>query len=165
MILAGVLFSDLGRRAITRSRLVRPLLIAAGAGALFLAAVATSGAGLTIEIAGTATGILLGLFAGSLMRIERSDVDGTVDTRTGAAYAVVWIVVIGARLAFIDGTSHWFNASLASWMHTNQITANALTDALILMALAMTVARTLSLLARARMSAPAGDPRLVGSDA
>ena len=58
--------------------------------------------------------------------------------------------MIGARLAFIYGTNHWFLGSLSGWMHTNHITTAALTDALILMALAMTTARTLSLAARSR---------------
>ena len=58
--------------------------------------------------------------------------------------------MIGARLAFIYGTNHWFHASLASWLQTHHITGDALTDALVLMALAMTVARTLSLVARGR---------------
>lgn len=149
-ILAGVFLSDLGRRAVTAHRLVRPLIIAGVAGASYLSAFATSGSGLALELAGAGAGAVLGLLAAALMRVEHDPSDGRAFTRAGVGYALIWIVVIGARLAFIYGTSHWFSASLGSWMHAHQITAAALTDALILMALAMTTARTLSLVARSR---------------
>jgi hypothetical protein len=155
-ILLGVLSSDIGRRAITTHRLLRPLLIAAGAGTLYLTALATSGAGLALELACVGAGSLLGLLAASLMRVERGPDGGGACTQAGIGYALVWIVTIAARLAFIYGSAHWFSGSLDSWMRTNHITAAALTDALVLMALAMTVTRTLSLLIRTRTGANAG---------
>jgi hypothetical protein len=154
-ILAGVFLSDLGRRAVTAHRLVRPLIIAGVAGVSYLSAFATSGSGLALELAGAGAGAALGLLAAALMRVEHDPSDGRAFTRAGVGYALIWIVVIGARLVFIYGTSHWFSASLGSWMHTHQITGAALTDALILMALAMTTARTLSLVARSRTGAAA----------
>lgn len=149
-ILIGVFLSDLGRRAVTTHRLLRPLIIVGAAGATYLSAFATSGAGLALELAGAGVGVALGLLAASLMRVEHDPNDGQAFTRAGIGYALIWVGVIGARLAFIYGTNRWFSASLGRWMHTNQITTAALTDALILMALAMTTARTLSLAARRR---------------
>jgi hypothetical protein len=149
-ILAGVFLSDLGVRAVTRKRLIRPLVIAGVAGASYLTAFATSGSGLAIEIAGVGAGAALGLLAATLMHVEHDERQGHAVTRTGYGYAAIWVVVVGARLAFIYGSSHWFAGSLDSWMLAHHITAGALTDALILMALAMTTARTLSLAARSR---------------
>jgi hypothetical protein len=150
-ILVGVLLSDLGHRAVTTHRLLRPLMIAAGVGAFYLTAIATSGAGLALELACAGTGALLGLLAAGAMRVERDPREGRVFTRAGGAYALIWIATIAARLVFIYGSTHWFSASLDSWMLTHHITADALTDALVLMALAMTVTRTLSLIARSRL--------------
>ena len=127
-ILIGVLISDLGRRAVTTRRLRRPLIVAGAAGA--------------------GAGALLGLLAASLMRVEHDPGSGGVFTRAGIGYALIWIAVVATRLAFIYGSGHWFSSSLDSWMLAHQITADALTNGLILMALAMTTARTLSLLAR-----------------
>jgi hypothetical protein len=151
-ILIGVLLSDLGRRALTTHRLLRPLLVAGGAGAMYLTTFATSGSGLALELAATGVGALLGLAAAAIVHVEQ-DADGTAFTRAGSAYALIWTVVVGARLAFIYGSEHWFSASLDSWMLSHHITADALTNALILMALAMTSARTLSLLVRSRSGA------------
>jgi hypothetical protein len=150
VILVGVLTSDLGRRAVTHSRLRRPLLIAGIAGSMYLSAFATRGDGLAVELAGAGVGAVLGLLAGSLMRVER-DGDGRAFTRAGAGYAAIWSAVVGARLAFIYGSEHVFSASLGSWMLAHHVTTAALTNGLVLMALAMTVARTLSLIARARL--------------
>ncbi len=155
VILVGVLISDLGHRAITTHRLLRPLLIAASAGTFYLTAVATSGAGLAIELACTGAGALLGLLAASLMHVEHDPSHNRAFTRAGISYALIWIVTIAARLTFIYGSSHWYSAGLDSWMLAHHITADALTDALVLMALAMTVTRTVSLLIRRRTSANA----------
>jgi hypothetical protein len=148
-ILFGVLSSDLGRRVITTHRLIRPLLVAGGAGALYLAGFATSGAGLALELAGVGAGALLGLLAASRMQIEHDSATGRTSTLAGAGYALVWIVVAAARLAFIYGSQHWFSAGLDSWSIAHHVTADALTDSLIVMALAMTSARTFSLIVRA----------------
>ncbi len=152
-ILVGVFLSDLGHRAITTHRLLRPLMIAGGAGTFYLTALATSGAGLAIELVCAGAGALLGLLAAGLMRVEHDPHSGTAFTHAGIGYALVWIVTIAARLAFIYGSAHWFSTSLDGWMVAHHITADALTDALVLMALAMTVTRTLSLLARTRTGA------------
>ncbi len=147
-ILLGVFTSDLGRRAITTQRLIRPLMIAAGVGALYLTAFATSGAGLAIELAGAGAGILLGLVAGGLMRIERDGRTGETFSRAGLGYAAIWAAVAVARLAFIYGAQHWFSGSLDTWMVAHHVTAAALTDSIIIVALAMATTRTLSLAAR-----------------
>ena len=142
VILVGVLGSDLGRRAITAHRLIRPLIVAG---------VAARGERRQVQRAGT--GVLLGLLAASLVRLEHEPATGRTFTRAGIGYALIWIATAAARLAFIYGSSHWFSANLDSWMLTHHITADALTDALIVMALAMTSARTLSLIVRSRLTA------------
>jgi hypothetical protein len=152
VILIGVIASDFGRRAVTRSRLRRPLIIAGVAGGAYLTAFASSGAGLAIEVAGVAAGALLGLFAATFMKVEHDTTNGEVFTRTGLPYVGTWVATVAVRLTFIYGANNWFSGSLDSWMRTNHITGDALTDALILMALAMTVARTLSLIVRSHPS-------------
>ncbi len=87
------------------------------------------------------------------MHVEYDTSNGEVFTRAGVGYALIWIATAAARLAFIYGTQHWFAGSLDSWMLAHHITADVLTDALVLEALAMTTARTISLYARSRPGA------------
>jgi hypothetical protein len=170
-VLVTVLHADLGRKQVTVRRLLRPALIAAVIVPLFVKHVAGSGNGLTLEIVGAGAGLLLGLVAAALLPVRRDPATGAVNSHAGPMYAALWTAVIGARMAFAYGSDHWFRDSLGHWMYTNRVTADALTDALVFMAIAMLVARTGGLAARAarlgslplgtrgRLAPTAADPR------
>ena len=150
LVLFAVLEADLGpARKVSRFRLLRPVLLAGSIVPLFLEAFATRGTGLALEIGGAVAGVLLGLTAAGLMSVRREPATGRLVTRAGAAYAALWIAVVAARSCFSIGAVHWFNHPLTTWMADHQVTAAAITDTLVLMAVGMTVARTLGLAARA----------------
>ncbi len=79
------------------------------------------------------------------MRVRFDGPSQQAVSTAGTAYAAFWTFVIGARLLFTYGANHWYTTQLGHWLFTNGITTDALTDALIFMALAMTCARTLRL--------------------
>ncbi len=150
LVLFAVLESDLGpARRLSRFRLLRPLLLSASIVPLFLQALATHGTGLALEIAGGAGGLLLGLTAASLISVRREPATGRLLTSAGAAYAALWIAVIALRSCFSIGAVHWFKHPLAVWMANNHLTGAAITDTLIIMAVTMTMARTVGLAVRA----------------
>jgi len=154
IILAAVLEADLGpHRKIGRLRIVRPLLTAAAIVPIYLKAVATTGAGLTLEVALGAAGIILGLLANTLMAVYSSPKTGKPVSRAGFAYGALWTLVIGARAAFSYGSTHWFSAPLSHWMVRNSVSVAAITDALIVMAVAMLLTRTIGMGVRARNTA------------
>ena len=149
LVLFAVFEADLGpARKVSRFRLLRPLLMSASIVPMFLEALATHGAGLALEIGGGVAGVLLGLTAAGLMTVRREPTSGRVVTRAGAAYAALWLAVIAAGSCFSIGAVHWFNHPLTNWMASHQVTGAAITDALIIMAVGMTLARTLGLAAR-----------------
>jgi hypothetical protein len=159
-VLAAVLESDLGgHRKVTTFRLLRPILLTAGIIPLYLLAVATHGHGLILEAALAAAGVIVGLVAMAFMAVYRSPQTGRPVSRAGAAYAALWVVVIGARAAFTYGSSHWFSSQLNHWMMRNSVTGAAITDALIFMAVAMVLTRTIGVATRARRlpARPAAD--------
>jgi hypothetical protein len=150
-VLGAVLESDLGgHRKITRFRLIRPVLVAGAIIPLYLTAVTTHGSGLILEVTLAAAGIVVGMVATAFMTVYASPQTGRPVSRATAAYAAVWIVVIGARAAFTYGSSHWFSSQLDSWMMRNSLTGAAFTDALIFMAVTMVLTRTIALAIRAR---------------
>ena len=150
VILGTVLISDLGTRKVTTLRLIRPFIAAGIVVPFFAKAVVTSGHGLLLEVAGVAAGVAVGVLAAACMRVRRDQQTGTVTSHAAVADAAIWILVSGARLFFDYGSNHLFTAQLVHFGITHQISLAALTDSLIFFSLAMLLARTGALAARAR---------------
>ena len=68
----------------------------------------------------------------------------------GFGYAAYLVAVFGARLVFIYGSDHWYARSLSTWLAAHQLSTNALSDAIIFMAIAMALARSALLALRGR---------------
>lgn len=150
IVLAAVLEADIGpHRKITWFRVLRPIVLAGAIIPIYLQSFASHGTGLTLEVGGAAAGLVLGLIASALMHVYRSPNTGRPVSRAGFGYAGLWIVIIGARSAFSYGSAHWFRSELGTWLTEHMVAANALTDALILMAVGMLLTRTLGLATRA----------------
>jgi F0F1-type ATP synthase membrane subunit c/vacuolar-type H+-ATPase subunit K len=142
VVLAAVLAADLGTREITRRRVVRPLIVSGLAVAVFVKSPQTSGAGLAIEVVGLVAGLALGMIGSRLFMVVRRDEDSNTATSiAGVGYAAFWLVVIAARLLFSYGANHWFSHPLGQWLAAHQITVAGLTDALILLAIGLVLAR------------------------
>jgi hypothetical protein len=149
-VLIATLHSDLGaHRKIGPMRILRPAVVAASVVPLFIDPVVTRGNGLAVELAGVAAGLLGGLAALALTHVYRSPSTGKPVTRATWPYALLWVMVIGARAAFSYGCFHWFPTQLAHWCASHQVTGAAITDGLIFMAVAMLLTRTMGLAARA----------------
>jgi hypothetical protein len=161
VVLTAVLQADVGRhRKIGKLRILRPLAIAAAIVPLYLKAIATTGNGLHLEITFGVAGVALGLLATSLMTVYSSPRTHKPVSRTGFAYAALWIAVIGARAAFSYGATHWFGHSLTTWMTQHSVTGAAITDGLIFMAVAMLLTRTIAMAIRARRTT---QPEMAGA--
>lgn len=150
IVLVAVLEADLGpHRKINAFRVLRPLLMAGAIVPIYLKAVATHGTGLGLELTGALAGVIGGVCAAALVRVYRSPRTGRPVSAAGFGYAALWVAVIGARTAFSYGSAHWFGPQLGHWMVRHSVTADAITDALIIMAVAMTLTRSLALGTRA----------------
>ena len=158
-LLVYILGSNLGTRPLTRGRLLLPVALVGVAAWFLLRDLPTLGNDPGLEIVGAATGVVLGVVAGLLVRV-RADGSGALVTHAGAGYAALWVAVIGGRVAFAYGADHWFPSAIGRFSITHQITgADAWTAAFVLMALAMVLVRVVTTAAAARAARPA--PRTV----
>jgi len=160
-LLVFVLGTNLGTRKVSRRRLLLPVALAALAGVLLLSDVPVLGNDVALDFIGAGTGIALGILAGLFMRVQRT-AGGAVVSTAGSAYAVLWILVIGGRVAFAEAADGWASGAIRDFSISNHITgADAWTAAFIIMALAMIAARVATTLVRCRTLpalAPAGLP-------
>ena len=93
-----------------------------------------------ITVLGVA-GVLLGLVAGVLMKVRRTE-NGSLVTMAGSSYAAVWIATIAGRLLFAYGANDWFAPQIADFSRSLGIDGSAAyTSAFVIMALAMVVTR------------------------
>ncbi len=169
IVLAVLLEADLGRRKIGWFRVLRPLIASVAAIALFTTSVPTSGHDLILQAVGVGVGVLAGLAAHLFITVGFDPAKGKKGGKgtsgravswAGFGYAAFWVLVFAARLVFIYGTQHWFSRPLGQFLIAHQLSAAALTDALLFMAIAMALARSALLALRGR----AATHRATGAD-
>ena len=145
VVLGAVLEADLGYRKISWFRVLRPLVAAVAIVPLYLAVVPTSGNNLALQGTGVAVGVIGGLACHLFISVHFDPAKGKRGrpvSRAGLGYALFWVVVFGARLAFIYGSYHLFSRPLGQFLVAHQLSIAGLTDALIFMALAMALSRS-----------------------
>lgn len=149
-LLIFILATNLGMRPATRRRLALPVVLAAIAGVLLLSNVPTAGNDVALDFIGAGAGAALGILAALLMPLERR-ADGTVHSRAGLPYALLWLVVIAGRIAFAESATGWAAAGIRDFSISNSITgADAWTAAFVIMALSMVTTRVLTTLIHLR---------------
>jgi hypothetical protein len=150
---AVIIFTQVGRRPLTLRRIVLPPAVAGYAAYHFLQSIPTTGGDLDFEMALTLSGVALGVLAAFLMRVEKDDRTGRIVTEAGIAYASLWLVVLGGRLAFAWAATNLWGRQIGEFSIQHQITSSAAwTAAFVLMALGMVLARTAVVGGRALMA-------------
>jgi hypothetical protein len=151
-LLGWVLLRNLGTRPVTRSTYLVPLAVVAVAAGIYLRSIPTAGNDVLLELAGVGAGAVFGLAAAVCTRMTR-DASGRLLARAGAAFAAVWIIAIGGRIAFAELATHSWGPAVARFSIAHQITgADAWRTAFVLMALVMVLTRVAATAVTARRS-------------
>ena len=149
-----IIATQMGRRRLTLRRLLLPFLAVGIVAYQYLHSIPTVGGDLDFEISLSLAGALCGVLAASLMTVERDEQTGRLVTQAGIAYAALWVIVFGGRLAFAWAASNLWPHQVAQFSVQHTITGSAAwTAAFVLMALSMVLARTVVVALRALLVA------------
>ena len=155
-----VIATQLGRHSVSLHRFLMPLVAVVAVAFSYLKGIPTAGGDLSFEIICTLVGVAFGLLAISLVRVERDGRTGRLMTQAGIAYAAVWLVAFGGRLAFGWAAGSVWQQQVGQFSFDHQITgAGAWTAAFVLMAIAMVATRTVGLAARVLWVSRSGQTR------
>ncbi len=141
VLLAWVLSRNLGTRPVGRTTFVVPALLVALASVAYLRDVPTQGNDGRLELVGAVVGVGLGVLSALLTRVGRAS-DGRPVVTAGAAFAALWVAVIGGRVAFAEWATHDGARAVGEFSMHHAITgAGAWTAAFVLLALGMVAGR------------------------
>ena len=113
-LFVAILATQLGTRRPTIDRLLMPVLIVVAIGFKYLRALPSGSTAHLLELGGVAVGVLFGVASIPLFKVAKNAA-GCVVTRSGAAYAALWISALAGRLVFAFGSTHWFHGALVSF--------------------------------------------------
>jgi hypothetical protein len=160
--LVGLVLLQVKGRTLTARNLLAPVLVTGWVAYSFLKSIPTAGNDLVLEAGLATAGAVLGTLAALATRVSR-DHRGLAFAKAGGAAAVLWVVGIGARIAFSLYAQNGGQGSVARFSIAHHITdAHAWGAAFVLMAIAEVVTRTGVVFVKARL-AGAAIPRKVGA--
>lgn len=149
VLLAWALVRNLGTREVALATFVVPLAIVVAAASFFLFPLPTGGNDLDLVLAFGAIGVLFGLAASAVTRLHHRD--GKLVATAGAAFAALWIIMIGGRIVFAEWATGAGARTVGMFSRDHAITgADAWTAAFVVMALGMVLTRTVALAVRTR---------------
>lgn len=149
---ALIIATQMGRRQLTARRFLLPVLAVGFVGYHYLQGIPTVGGDLPFEVTLSIVGAVCGIIAAALMGLDRDADTGRLVTQAGVAYAALWIVVFGGRLAFAWAATNLWSHQVAQFSIQHEITGSAAwTAAFVFMALSMVLTRTAVVALRALM--------------
>jgi hypothetical protein len=153
LLLVTAVVRQMRGKKLTAVGLLWPVGLVVAAALEYLHSIPSAGNDLELALAGGAIGATLGCLCGLLTRIHRQPDDSLLAKATGAA-ALLWVLGVGARMAFALYAENGGGPSVARFSALHHITgAAAWTAALILMSLTEVIGRTAVLAGRAYRAA------------
>ncbi|MET3985753.1 hypothetical protein [Streptomyces sp. PvR034] len=144
-----IVFRQLREGRLDLKSFLIPLGIVAFVANSYLDTIPTAGNDLVLIGLLVAVGAALGIAGGAYTRIR--SLDGHVLIKAGAVSAVLWVVGMGARMAFQLWVQHGGAATVGRFSVTHQITSDkAWVAAFVLMALTEVVTRLATIFIRSR---------------
>jgi hypothetical protein len=131
-LFAFIVATQVGRREPSVQRLIIPLVIVGVFGFKYLKSFPSGGTALLLVAGGIALGVVFGLLALTMIRVEKDPTTGGLVTIAGLSYVVLWTIALVARLGFAFGSTHWFKSDLASFSAQHHVPSDTYATAFVL---------------------------------
>lgn len=152
VILAYVLVTQYGRRRLSWDRWLPAVIGIPVAAAIYLSRAPAQRYDIYAYLVAAAAGGLCGAFAAAVTSVERDQRTGRLFTRCGPAFAAIWAIALGTRVAFVWALQDvpWFTRTAGTFLRDHQIGRGAIAAAFVLMAIFMYGLRFALVAVRAR---------------
>jgi xanthosine utilization system XapX-like protein len=147
-LFAFIVATQVGRREPNVQRLIIPLVIVGVFGFKYLKSFPSGGTALLLVAGGIALGVLFGLLALRMIRVEKDPQTARLVTIAGLAYVGLWTIALLARLGFAFGSTHWFKSNLASFSVQHHVPRDTYATAFVLWVSLMILIRTIGVSVR-----------------
>jgi hypothetical protein len=139
VILAYVLVTRYGRRKLSWDRWLPAVIGIPVAAAVYLSRAPTQRYDIYAYLVAASAGCLCGALAAVVTRVERDQRTGRLYTWCGPAFAAVWAIALGIRVAFVWALQDvpWFTRTAGTFIRDHQIGRSAIAAAFVLMAVVM----------------------------
>jgi hypothetical protein len=107
-----------------------------------------------------AIGALFGLAMLAVTSVDRDQSDGQIWVKAGIAYLALWVVLLGARVAFAYSATGWARGDIRSFFSSDQLSGSAITPAFVLMTIGCLVVVTIGLAIRAALASNSQPPAI-----
>ena len=148
-VFAAVVLTRLGRHRYTRRQRLLTLAVVALLIAKYVRGMPTGGNDAVLEMACVGVGALFGLAMLATTSVDRGEGTNQVWVRAGAAYLVLWVVMLGSRVIFAYSASGWARSDIGHFLATNHISGSAITPAFVLMTIGSLLVVTIGTAIRA----------------
>jgi hypothetical protein len=132
-VFAAVVLTRLGRHRYTRRQRVLTLAVVAVLLVKYVRGMPTTGNDLALELGCVAVGVLFGVGMLATTSVARDDTSGEVWVRAGFAYLVLWLLMLGSRIAFAYSATGWARSDIGQLFASDHISGTAVTPAFVLM--------------------------------
>ena len=161
--LVGLVFLQLRGRRLTVRTLLLPVAIVGWVAASYLHGIPTAGNDLALVVLGALAGLLLGTGCGLATAVARR-ADGAAIAKAGPLAAVLWVLGIGARVAFSLYATNGGGPAIERFSIDHAITSpRAWIGCLVLMALLEVLSRTAVVAWKYRRTVAEAQPAAVGA--
>jgi hypothetical protein len=157
-VFAAVVLTRLGRHRYTRRQRILTLAVVALLLVKYVRGMPTTGDDLALELGCAAVGALFGVGMLATTSVGRDETSGQVWVRAGVAYVVLWVVMLGTRVAFAYSATGWARTDIGRFFATNHLSSAAVTPAFVLMTVGSLVVVAIGTALRASQLAPSTPP-------